>query len=571
MNLFKKNWILLIVGSFFSLFYGNLLLVGSDSFYKLVFNYPLIYSGDGLYTSWGIQRIIEGWLFENARNGFPFGSQYYDYPGSDIGSLAAFKILGVLKGDWVFVLNSYIYIGFILNFIVSFFIFKKFSISAIYAFTGALIFNFIPFHTLRLPHLMYTWYFVVPVFFYLGYQNFNLTEYKKLKLAECFLIIFLGFFGVYYAVFGTIVLVFSGVLSYLKSLNIKVFIRPLVQVCLVFIAVLVNLIPNLIYFYINGRNTEFQSRGVGESEVYAFKLRHLLFPRGDHEFRFLSKFNGAFDNGDGLNAFYSIEVTPGLFGSLSILMLGIAIICMINRKFFDEKLKFLAIITWVLILFGISGGFGSFFAFFISPQIRAWDRISVFISFGAILGGIYFLNKYTSKSLQSYSKYVYCIFPIAILIISIVEQSNYKRLFLTQELKNQFKIDKSFFTEIEAVLKPGAAVYQLPYVPFPEVAGVLGVGTYDFAKGLLHSKNLKWSLGSTRGRGGDKFFKSLESESIDIQVETVKSLGYSGIYIDRRGYSDNGDKKIEEISKFLGYGPNLFKGDGKAVFFIISK
>jgi phosphoglycerol transferase len=411
----------------------------------------------------------------------------------------------------------------------------------------------------------------VPVFFYLGFTNSTLTNYKKIRLSEYFLILFLGCFGVYYAVFGAIILVFSGVLSYFKLLNIRVLIRPLIQVCLLFIAVVANLIPNFIYFYINGRNSDFQSRGVWESEVYAFKLRHLLFPRGDHEFGILSKFNGAFANGDALNAFYSIEVTPGIFGSLSILMLGLVIIYMANRKFSDQKLKFLALTTWVLILFGISGGFGSFFAVLISPQIRAWDRISVFISFGAILGGIYFIDKYISKPLQNRNKFIYCIIPMAVLILSIIEQSNYKRIFLTEELKNQFNIDKHFFAGVEAALEPGAAIYQLPYVPFPEDAGVLGVGTYDFAKGLLHSKNLKWSLGSTRGRAGDKFFKSLETESIETQIERIKALGYSGIYIDRRGYSDNGDKKIDEVSKFLGYGPNLNKGDSKAVFFIISK
>jgi hypothetical protein len=90
MTFFKKNWIFLLIGSIFSIFYGNLLLVGYESFYKLVFNYPLIYGGDGLYTSWGIQRIIEGWLFENARNGILKG--YDDQIIADITGLSIEQI-----------------------------------------------------------------------------------------------------------------------------------------------------------------------------------------------------------------------------------------------------------------------------------------------------------------------------------------------------------------------------------------------------------------------------------------------------------------------------------------------
>src|SRR5690606_33432409 len=62
-------------------------------------------------------------------------------------------------------------------------------------------------------------------------------------------------------------------------------------------------------------------------------------------------------------------------------------------------------------------------------------------------------------------------------------------------------------------------------------------------------------------------FRSLASESISTQVDVIRKLGFSGVYVDTRGYRDNGKEVISQLTTVLGYGPTLTHASAAAVFF----
>src|SRR5262245_26600821 len=62
---------------------ASVLLSGWPEGLRPNLRFPYLYEGDFLVHLWMAQRVIEGWLFENPRSGFPFGSGFLDYPGSD--------------------------------------------------------------------------------------------------------------------------------------------------------------------------------------------------------------------------------------------------------------------------------------------------------------------------------------------------------------------------------------------------------------------------------------------------------------------------------------------------------
>lgn len=70
-----------------------------------------------------------------------------------------------------------------------------------------------------------------------------------------------------------------------------------------------------------------------------------------------------------------------------------------------------------------------------------------------------------------------------------------------------------------------------------------------------------------KGRAGDLFFRGLAKEPIARQIEVIRKLGFSGIYIDRRGYSDKGEKIVAQLTAALGYGPTVEHAAHKLVFF----
>lgn len=72
-----------------------------------------------------------------------------------------------------------------------------------------------------------------------------------------------------------------------------------------------------------------------------------------------------------------------------------------------------------------------------------------------------------------------------------------------------------------------------------------------------------------KGRQGDLFYRSLSRKPIEKQLEAITQMGFTGIYIDRRGFKDQADSLIAQLSVLLGGGPSLQRDDGQVVFFQI--
>ena len=72
-----------------------------------------------------------------------------------------------------------------------------------------------------------------------------------------------------------------------------------------------------------------------------------------------------------------------------------------------------------------------------------------------------------------------------------------------------------------------------------------------------------------RGRSGDLFFRNLANQPMKQQIHTIKTLGFNGIYVDRRGYSDQGVAIEKEIVKNLGHTVNIVSEDNNLLFFYV--
>lgn len=570
-NIILTDWKWWLSGAIFSFLLASVLMTGWPSGLLPNFDYPFTYSGDGLSASWLIQRTIEGWVFDNHRSGYPFGSNFLDYPGSDSGNYLILKLFGSLTGDYSSALNLYFLFGFSATFIASFCVLRTVGLAMPFAFSAATLFNFLPFHFLRLEHLFYTWYFVVPVFYYIALKIFNskFNEEEKTKLSTkifyAFSLIILASFGVYYAIFGLIILfvaTMSAVIyNNLRSLRLAFFVT-----CFVILGVLLNLAPNLIYQYRNGPNPEVAQRSPAEAEIYGLKFAQLVLPRLGHRNVSFEKIAEKYSEKFPLvNENYTSSL--GIVGSLGLLSLFFLILSVLSGKRCNKVLKVVALIVLVLFMFGTIGGFGSIFSMAITSSIRGWNRISVFIGFGSFLG----LFMLIQAGLQKYFSgrpfvFLSTFISIMFLLVGLYDQTVSANDAHNEQLNNHFKIDKKFINSIENTLPAGSAIYQLPYMPFPEVAPLHRLHTYDLAVGFLHSSSLHWSYAGMKGRSGDLFYRSLALESIEKQLDVIKRLGFVGIYIDKRGFEDNGLALIDGLT-MLGTPPTMIRADGEVVFF----
>jgi phosphoglycerol transferase len=124
-----------------------------------------------------------------------------------------------------------------------------------------------------------------------------------------------------------------------------------------------------------------------ESEVYGLKIRQLISPLREST---LNPFR-AWAEKEGKAAFpletENVSSRLGLVASLGFLgLLGTVFIA--GRRFGDQGHLLLAggQLSIAGVFLGTIGGLGSLFALLISPDIRAWNRVSPFLMFFALAG-----------------------------------------------------------------------------------------------------------------------------------------------------------------------------------------
>lgn len=574
-EIFKEDWKLILLGSFFSLLLGSVLISGWPAGLWPDISVPYKYAGDGIFHAWMAERVSEGWIFDNARSGYPFGSNFYDFPGSDAGSHFLIKLFALFTGSSFAATNLFFLVGFPVCFSSAYVVARAFGLGRSFSVASALLFTFLPFHVLRIAHLFYTWYFVVPFFFYLAfslYQGSTAFVYAETKrsfwtksIALILGLLILSSFGVYYALFGVIVISLGGLLGWIKFKRSKVATQALLIVAILIGGVLINVAPNLVGKYQLGSNAEAAVRYRMEGELYGMKLMQLILPRADHRISWAGKFTEFY------NATYPLVnensmVVLGVVGSLGLLAAFFLLLSALAGKKLDPRLSFLVAVVFVLFMFGTIGGLGSLFSSFISSSIRAWNRISVFVGFGAIMIFFIALQGLISKK-ATRVKYCFSVTAIVLLMLGLYDQTVSPCKACIAAEKAEYESDRGFVGLIESALPPGAAVYQLPYIAFPEAPAVHNLYNYQLAAGFLHSKGLHWNFGGMKGRGGDLFYRSLAGETLSKQLEVIQRLGFNGIYIDRRGYADNAVVIIQRFTELLGAGPLLTSINGNLVFF----
>jgi phosphoglycerol transferase len=565
--------LILAVGSFLLVWY----LLGCFNL-----NFPIDYGADTFFMSALIKRLIDNvWYFNSTYSGFPFESIWLDLPVSDTGNCIILKLLGILTHNYALTLNLYFLLGFSVTSLVSYAVLQRLRISTIYSLTGAMLFTFLPFHFMRIPHLFYTWYFNVPIFFWISFKIYaNIPIFfepgKKIwkNIKHCLILLVLACFGVYFSFFAVLMFIASGIAGSLKWESNKNIVSAFLAICVIMAGVGINIAPSIIYAYKNGRNPEVIQRFPFESETYGLKLIQMLLPQPDHRFHCLRKISKKYQSFPLVNE--NTTSSLGLIGSIGlIILLMVAIGTPFFRYPVDNRIQLLSFLAIVLFLFATIGGFSSIFALLISPLIRAWNRISVFIGFSSIMVFLLYIEKLLKKLVNLRFLNLVSVFSGIFLVgFGVWDQGPPNTQIYNKEhsnlIKNQFLSDHHFVQKIEQII-PKGAVYQLPYMPFPEGQPInnFQMLSYDFFRGYLHSSTLHWSLGGMKGRMGDLFFRKLAEQPLTQQIKMIKTLGFKGIYIDRRGYQDHGTDIEKKISEIVGNKIEVLSEDNNLTFVLI--
>jgi phosphoglycerol transferase len=185
----------------------------------------------------------------------------------------------------------------------------------------------------------------------------------------------------------------------------------------------------------------------------------------------------------------------------------------------------------------MTGGLAPAVSFLISPQLHAWNRLSVFIAFFALLAVALLLDRLRGRTAWAVAA--------ALLVVGALDQTTGAMTPRYDEVAAEWRSDETWVDQVDEALPEEAAVLQLPYVPFPSSPPVGRMVDYDEVRPYLHSDDLRWSYGAMKGRP--------EDVGDDIASPAAAAqFGFDAVAVDRFGYPDNGaavEAQLRALSK----------------------
>src|SRR5262249_7412851 len=209
----------------------------------------------------------------------------------------------------------------------------------------------------------------------------QLGRHKRWILtAGCLL---LGLNYPYYAFFGSFLIVVASVVAYGTARGGRESLRGIALVALIATATALNLSPSVYAWSRDGRPTAIPEKHAAEAEQYGLKIRHLVSPVFDHS---VPPFRDWLEREERAN--YPLETENrnarlGLVATIGFVALVAAfLVPAIAAAAADGELFVNAgRLTLAAVLLATVGGFGSLFNLLVSPEIRAYARITPFIAF----------------------------------------------------------------------------------------------------------------------------------------------------------------------------------------------
>ncbi len=552
---------------------------------------PFEYGGDALFHGMVIKSIIDnGWYLRNNLIGMPGGAEVFYFPMPDNLPFGLVKLFSFFSSDYALILNFYFLLTFPLTTISSLYVFRHFKISYPIALMASLLYTFLPYHFFRNEHhFTLVGYYIVPLMVMVllwilsgrltketdsnkGGRRLDLRSRRFIASVVICLLIASGGLG-YYAFFGCFFLLIAGVTAAFYRRSAREFLVSLILMGVLFGGFVINLLPNMIYISRQGESRTVQ-RGIGENEAYGLKIAQLLLPIDGHRIAALAQLKDKYNDAAPL-VNENRNATLGVVGSVGFLaLLGWLMFWKPARNQMpadDEPnslLSHLSLLNLAGLLLATIGGFAALFALLISPQMRSYNRMSIYLAFFSLFAVALLLERVYRRTQPGGKRTVFQAALGLILLLGVLDQTGQGVYFVPHYAAfiSESDSDADFAKRIEATVPAGVMIFQLPYVDFPENPAVNQMQDYEHFRPYLHSKTLRWSYGAIKERDNARWQMTTANLPVDQFLETISLAGFSGVYVDRKGYADYGTDLETKLRSLLNVEP-LISANKQMSFF----
>ncbi|MFZ4583944.1 MAG: hypothetical protein ACOYNI_01845 [Acidimicrobiia bacterium] len=556
---------------------------------------PYSYAGDApfyLMMSQGMQ--VHGTYLENPSLGWPNGQQLYDLPhGADNLNLLSVRILGALTGDPVAAVNLFFLLTFVTVALAAYLALRCFAISRWVSGALALLYAFAPYHFARgTAHVLLSSYFMAPIGLLLIARLASATppltndrSRPSLRGHGGWVVVLacagLASTGAYYGIMTMIIIAFVAPIVALAQRNWRPLLSGALVAGTIALFIGLNLAPSFIYWAQNGRAPDVAARFATETEINGLKVTQMFLPaRGHWLFGDLAERPNRdsrvpSERGQELGAI----AAAGLLATVgAVLVIAFAAKRPARAADADaltaddppgpplDIMRRNGATSFVLVGIAAIGGLSLLLSQTVLSEIRSWNRVSIYLMFFGLLAVGFGLDRVRAwLATRSAPKWLFPVIVAVVLVFGCFDQITSADVPAYARNARLWNSQQSFIAQVTKELPKGAAVFELPYLTFPEPGAQGGMGPYDHIRGFLARPDLNWSWGESRNRTPN-WQAALFDGPGPQQLEGIAAVGFDGLLIDRAGCPDSCALAELAYSEFLNQQPQV-SSDGRLAYY----
>lgn len=530
---------------------------------------PFDYDGDALQAQSIVRGIIEtGWVNHSPRLGAPFGQLHFDFPlGGDNLNFAVIRFLSLFSDDWALVTNLYFLLGFPAAAATSHVALRWLRAPRWSAASASLLFAFAPYHFFRgEEHLFLATYAIVPIAVLLivracggtlpwtpSAATAGSSKVRSVARSWPWLVglAAVGASGAYYFIFSVMLFIVAGSIAAAVCRSTKPLVAALASIGLAATSFAVGMVPSWWYWRANDR-VAVAKRSPFEQDYYGLRISSLLSPVQHHVFPPFRYVAERLVNPVASFSSHESYQYLGLVGAVGLVMMVSTLLVRAVAPVRQQHAVRGLLSALVVLCIAVSaiGGLSWAGAVVSFTQIRAWSRISIFISFMVLAWmaiGMVRLETRMATAERS-RRWRGALVLGAVTVLGLFDQVPTMRFPLAwSNTSVNVQSDREYFQRVERTLGAGASVFVLPVRRYPEEQATNYSADYDLMRPYLSSETLCWSYGGMKFRESE-WQQLLIGIPVPQLLDDLVAVGFDAVLVDRFGYPDGGASLEQQIS-----------------------
>ncbi len=510
------------------------------------------------------------WFLINPDLGFPGFQDHGHFPVTDLFSIAQIAVLAHITPSAVAAVNLFALGTFFTIAVATYLVLRWESVDRVFAAPIALAFSLLPWHFVRAPdHAFLASYVSVPLAIFLvglvARRRLERSRNRWLFPTAIAAAIVVGSNGVYYALMTTIMMGVVLVITNLWPRRTWPGLRTLTVAALVPLttlgAVLINVVststpstgdsvvrsPAEAYLYGGNPATLFFPALTTRSGVALGRVLDLGFPT-----------SGTFEG----NALLSSAAVIAVLLTCGVVALRWATRSAVSAEGAIGRASFWPGLFLLTTAFFAMGGLGALFSFWISNDIRAWGRFSVFVVGIAFLVAGHVLTAWRTSRYRVVR--VGSVLLGVVLAVSAIVDLSAGGQRLPLEWGRALNVElRDYVGAVEQHVDDDCAILQLPLSPYPESPAINRMTDYSHLWTYIYSDDLRWSYGAMKGTPLGDWGMDVQDDPDELIVR-ARAAGFCGIQVDTWAYA-NLSEAVDHQRVFGN--PEIVSSSGRWAFF----